>query len=663
MSQTEEIKARIDVVDLIGESVTLRKSGRTFKAPCPFHTERTPSFVVDPERQSWRCFGACGEGGDIFSFVMKQQNLGFRDALTMLAERAGVPLAPLDRHAEERERQLDRLRSANESAVTFFRNHLLETPEAAEARDYVAQRGLNEEIAETFGLGYAPPEREALQSYLSARGFSREEMVEAGLVIAGDRDTIDRFRDRLIFPIRDRRARCIGFGGRALGDDAGPKYLNTSQTPLFDKSGTLYAFEQAREAMRESDQAIIVEGYMDVLAAHQFGQRNVVAAMGTSLTEKQVSLLKPVTRHIVLALDADAAGAAATLRGIDTTREAVGTEPVPILDPRGILRLQEKLAADIRILELPDGLDPDDLIRKDPNRWTTLVAEAPGYLDYRFAQIKTSHNLNDARDRADAVQILLPIVGAIVEPVVRSEYVARLAAIARVDTGAVETMLRRRGREGGSRPEDAPRVRTGTASLPDGPRRTDRQAEFLLKLFLIRPEVGEDLPAELPRYTADAALQQILSACVAADPADSWREGLDESLQAYLEELAAEATNLPPYSEEEAHAAARETVARLRDRLLREELRTLSQGIAEEERTTRGETLTLAAAALDDDPGAEPSDESIDDELRAAASRLLENRAKSRALHARRRTEPVGQGTGPNASHDPAKAGVHEGER
>ena len=185
---------------------------------------------------------------------MKQQNLGFRDALTHLAERAGVQLTPLDRHAEEREQHHTRLRSANEAATTFYRTQLLESAEAEEVRAYVTGRDLSDEVGEAFGLGYAPDEREALQGHLSARGFTPAEMIEAGLVVDGDRDNIDRFRGRLMFPIRDRRGRCIGFGGRALGNDVGPKYLNTSQTPVFDKSATLYAFDRAREAARSVDQ-------------------------------------------------------------------------------------------------------------------------------------------------------------------------------------------------------------------------------------------------------------------------------------------------------------------------------------------------------------------------------------------------------------------------
>lgn len=647
MSQTDEIKARVDIVDLIGEGVQLRKAGRSFKGLCPFHSERTPSFNVDPERQSWRCFGACGEGGDIFSYIMKQQNVGFRDALTQLAERAGVQLTPLDRHAEEREQHETRLRSANEAAATFYRTQLLNSAEAEHARAYVAQRDLSDEVGEAFGLGYAPDEREALQSHLSARGFTPAEMIEAGLVVDGERDNIDRFRGRLMFPIRDRRGRCIGFGGRALGDDAGPKYLNTSQTPVFDKSSTLYAFDRAREAARSADQIVIVEGYMDVLAAHQFDQRNVVAAMGTSLTERQVSLIKPVTRNIVLALDADSAGTAATLRGIDTTRDAVGTEPKPVLDARGILRFQDDLAADIHILALPPGSDPDDMIRKEPDRWSTLLREAPGYLDYRFTQIRESHDLNDARARAAAVDQLLPVVGAIAEPVVRSEYVARLAAVARVETTAIEAMLRR-----DKGPSLGQRMTQGDAPVsPTQPTHHDRPAEFLAKLIIARPEVISDLPIDLPLHTEDAALRELFAACTSLG--DEWRGSLDDTLAEYVAALESESRDLQPYSADDAHKAAQSSTERLRHRFIQAELRAGSQGIAEGERIYGAATLVDGLTAATDAEAIE------DDDLRATARQVLENQAKSRSLHARRRSESART---PAAAAQPAPEPISERE-
>ena len=273
----------------------------------------------------------------------------------------------MDAKAEEREKRLLRLRSANEAAASFYRRSLVEEAEAEGARDYVERRGVAAETAEAFGLGYAPTSPDALRGYLSARGFSADEISTAGLSMDGERGPRDRFRGRLLFPIRDAQGRCVGFGARALDDDV--KYLNTPQTPLFDKSSLLYGLDRAREAIRGADRVIVVEGYMDVIAAHQHEQTHVVASMGTALTEKQVASLKPLTRNILLALDADAAGAAATVRGIDTTRQAVGTEPQPVVSARGLVRMQNTLAADIRIIELPAGRDPDDLIRLDPERW------------------------------------------------------------------------------------------------------------------------------------------------------------------------------------------------------------------------------------------------------------------------------------------------------
>ena len=289
MTVVDEIKERIDIADLVGETVQLRKSGRTLKAPCPFHQERTPSFVVDSGRQTWHCFGACSEGGDIFSWVMKKQNVPFREALRQLAEQANVPLRPLDARAEEAEKRLTRLRSANEAAATYFRNVLLTDILAQDVRSYLDERGVSDEISDRFVLGYAPNQRDGLQSYLSARGFTSEDLVAAGLVAETDGGPVDRFRDRLMFPIRDGRGNSVGFGGRALAE-GGAKYLNTAQTALFDKSRILYGLPQAHEAVRGADQIIIVEGYMDVIAAHQHGQLNVVASMGTALTEAQVGL-------------------------------------------------------------------------------------------------------------------------------------------------------------------------------------------------------------------------------------------------------------------------------------------------------------------------------------------------------------------------------------
>ncbi|MGD0766512.1 MAG: DNA primase, partial [Dehalococcoidia bacterium] len=319
MNPSEEIKQRLDIVDVISESVSLQRAGRNFKAVCPFHVEKTPSFFVFPDRGTWHCFGACATGGDIFAFVMKKENLDFAGALRLLAERAGIGLGRKSAVAEETER--DRLRKANEAAALFFQN-ALGTRAGESALDYMTMRGIDRETAQSFRIGYAPDSWDALREHLKGRGFSEAELVKAGLLVEGERGLYDRFRHRLVVPISDERGRTVGFGSRILPSEAstsadsdGPKYLNTPQTPIFDKGAVLYALDRALEHIRRADLAVIVEGYMDVIAAHQHGNGNVVASMGTALTERQFSLLRQLTENIVLAFDPDLAGQAAGERG------------------------------------------------------------------------------------------------------------------------------------------------------------------------------------------------------------------------------------------------------------------------------------------------------------------------------------------------------------
>nr|MBC8477068.1 DNA primase [Dehalococcoidia bacterium] len=286
MSEVDEVKQKIDIVEVIGQHVKLTKSGRNFRALCPFHSEKAPSFYVFPERQSWHCFGACNTGGDVFSFIMKQQGIDFGEALRLLAEQTGVTLPSrvrLDARKDERER----LHQVNEAAATYFHDQLLSSPDAAKARDYLLRRGFTADTVAAFQLGYGPDRWEALKQHLAERGYSESELVDAGLVVETDAgsatggNTRDRFRNRLMFPIHDARGRTTGFGARVL-DDSLPKYTNSPQTLVFDKSGTLYALHLAAPAIRKQDRAILVEGYMDVITAHQNDFRNVIASMGTA---------------------------------------------------------------------------------------------------------------------------------------------------------------------------------------------------------------------------------------------------------------------------------------------------------------------------------------------------------------------------------------------
>ncbi|MGC8826016.1 MAG: DNA primase, partial [Anaerolineae bacterium] len=281
MTVVDQIKDRLDIVDVVSAYVPLKKSGRTYKGLCPFHAEKTPSFVVFPETGTWHCFGACGTGGDIFTFIMRIEKVDFGEALRILAEKAGVLLE--ERRPQEKARQdlLERLRGANAAAAAFFHQLLLHSPQAGFARRYLAGRYLTQETIESFELGYAPNDWEALSRHLTAQGYTTAELLEAGLIIAREEGGHhDRFRNRLMIPIRDLRGRVIGFGARAL-DDTPPKYLNSPQTPIFDKGAVLFGLDRAAKTIRARSEAIIVEGYMDVMMAHQHGVTNVVAAMGT----------------------------------------------------------------------------------------------------------------------------------------------------------------------------------------------------------------------------------------------------------------------------------------------------------------------------------------------------------------------------------------------
>ena len=373
MSVTDEIKERLDIVEIISGYVPLKKAGRNYQGLCPFHGEKTPSFVVFPDTQSWHCFGACGTGGDVFAFIQKREKLDFAEALRLLAGRAGVQLEAREGPAPA-EQHLERLREIIADAAGYYHHLLINAGEATHARNYLEQRGLLHETWTAWQLGYALNSWDALKDRLTHAGYSLEEIDEAGMIIRRDDGSgyYDRFRGRLMIPIRDAQSRIIGFGARVLieeKDHPQPKYMNSPQTPLFDKSTTLFGLDMARKPIREADLAVLVEGYMDVLMSHQVGVCNVVAGMGTALTEQQLGQLKRYTRNITLALDPDAAGDHAVLRGLQTARETLDREWQPVFDPRGLVRQESRLKTQLRIATLPDKLDPDELARADRERW------------------------------------------------------------------------------------------------------------------------------------------------------------------------------------------------------------------------------------------------------------------------------------------------------
>ncbi len=563
MNEVEEIKSRLDIAEIIGQYVQLQKAGRTLKAPCPFHAEKTPSFIVSPERQSWHCFGACSTGGDVISFVMKREGIEFPEALRMLAEKAGVQLKER-RSSPEQEKTRQRLYAANEAAADWY-HQLLAEDAGREARDYLQRRGLDSEVIKAFQLGFSLDEWHAAQEHLTKVGFSERELLGVGLLVEGERGAHDRFRGRLTFPIWDIKGRVIGFGARAM-DDSQPKYLNTAQTPLFDKGGTLYALNHAQEAIRAEARAVIVEGYMDVIAAHQHGFRNVIAQMGTALTDRQVRILKRYATDVVLALDSDQAGTQAMIRGHDVVIEAGGEEeqPVPVVNWRGLVTYQEAASVELRIAVLPESKDPDDVIRDDAKSWSVLIADARPVLDYRLDAAAAAVDLANPRGRSGLVRDFLPLLSAVTDPVVRAHYLQRLSRLSQTGEEELAAMLTRPQRAAKS-----PRV-------PQLASKGDAIEEFTLSLLLQHDSLREDGLNAPETLFWDAQARQVLVLWKELADVSAVKNALPPELDAYFERLILR--RLPISDAREAGEAFADCLRKLQQQRLRaEKLATASQ--------------------------------------------------------------------------------------
>ncbi len=508
----DQIKARVDLVDVVSEKVVLKKAGKSLKGLCPFHVEKTPSFIVFPETGTWHCFG-CGAGGDLFSFVMQSEGVAFGEALALLAGRAGVELEPGRRESRSDE-GLDRLYAVNEAAATYFRS-MLESPAGARTRSYLQDRAISGETVDLFQIGFAPDSGAGLAHHLLQEGFGRSELLQAG--VAGENESgglYDRFRARLMFPIRDAAGKMVGFGGRALAADSHPKYLNTPQTPLFDKGGCLYAVDRARQEIRHTGQAVIVEGYVDAVMAHQHGYRNVVAALGTAVTDRQLSLLKRWASELCFALDPDEAGQEATARGLAVAMEALERTATPIPSWKGLVDYVYKLRTSIKIISLPRGKDPDEVIRDEPGRWRELVREAVPVEDFFLERVRRKHDLSTASGKAAAVEEAMGVIGEIPEPVQQAHYVQRLATMVGID----ESILLQQARQGRRRKPAQPAAASSTSGaappaatpLARGASQPTADVEgYCLRVLLKDPSLLDGEPGLREVHFGDPAYREI----------------------------------------------------------------------------------------------------------------------------------------------------------
>jgi DNA primase len=517
-----EIKGRLPVADVVGETVQLKKAGTTLKGLCPFHGEKTPSFVVTPARDTWHCFG-CGKHGDIFTFVMERDTLGFPEALQQLAARAGVEL---DERTKREDAHNARLRTVLEGAVAFYHAVLTGSKTGAPALEYLRGRGFTDETIARHQLGWAPGGWDQLVRQLATkRQVTPGELLEVGLASPRQRGggVYDRFRERVIFPIRDASGHPVGLGGRILGKEGtgengverGPKYLNSPATPLFDKSRTLYLIDRAKTAIRKTGQAVIVEGYTDALMAHQAGFENVVASLGTALTPQQVALITRYAKRIALAYDVDAAGEKAGTFGATALEEVI-----------------RQLAAgdtgveldDVRVVRLPEGKDPDEVLRDEPDRWREEVRTARPIVDHLIDVHARAHDLRTPGGQARFVDAVLPIVRNLANPVLRDAYLGRIRQVSGVEERTlIEAMHRRRDREhdarSGSDRFSAAAVTNAPDALPvtEILRGVSRTEQEILRLVLLVPEAHDALleglgPDRMPSQVARELFRAVVVA-------------------------------------------------------------------------------------------------------------------------------------------------------
>jgi len=496
----EEVKARNDIVDVVSEYVTLKRAGKNHTGLCPFHAEKTPSFTVSREKQMFYCFG-CHESGDVITFIMKRENKAFYEALKTLADRAGMVLPQRELPPAEAEgfRRRQAIYDALSRAAALYSSWLRQE-RGKHALNYLRSRGLSDETIERFGLGYAPDAWDELAGALRQRGSSDEILVAAGLCLSrkGGSGVYDRFRNRAVFPIRDARGRTIGFGARAL-DDSQPKYINSPETEVFSKGKGLFALNLSRDTARDEGFIVVVEGYMDTIAAHQAGIRNVVASLGTSLTQDQASQLVHISQNVVIAYDSDAAGQAATLRGLDMLRQAGGS---------------------VRVCEIPEGKDPDDYIRsKGAGAFSQVLKDAPTLVEFFLRLYRGKHGDSRA-GKIRTAQAMVPVLEGLDDPVELAESIKLVAGRLGLDGDSIRQQVtvskRRRAAARGHKTAQSRNTKTDAGNLEDvtfvnTPAEIEAQRR-ILGLMISSPECRKKALEELGEGLFSSGFASVFSA-------------------------------------------------------------------------------------------------------------------------------------------------------
>lgn len=483
MDAVEEVKARLNIEDVVAEYVQLKRAGRNFKGLSPFNAEKTPSFVVSPEKQIWHDFSS-GRGGNVFSFVMEMEGLDFRAALELLARKAGVDLDQYDKRPRNTQLK-ERLYTINEQAAKFYQVQFIRHDATLE---YVFKtRGFRKETALTFRLGYAPNNGRALLEYLAKQGHSEADIIQAGLATKRYRDATDMFRGRLMIPLQDGQGRVVGFTARELaGDGKGPKYINTPATPLYDKSRHVFGLHLAKDTIRTEKFAVLVEGNLDVIASHQAGVNNVVATAGTALTEHQLRAIGRFAGDIRLAFDADKAGVAATERAI------------PVASKAGVT---------LGVITIPEGKDPDELIKRNPTLWQEAVTAQVYAVDWYIEHLQSDHDLRTGQGKRRFTDALLPIIRSLKDPVEQEHYLRNAAQLTHVSFEALQEKFA--ANDTTTRPLKKPNntfVQDDQAQLEWA-----KAQDHLLSLALMRPVLRDQLDLIDPDMFPQESAQRLLS--------------------------------------------------------------------------------------------------------------------------------------------------------
>ena len=555
MSQmTDQIRERIDVVELVREYVpSLKKVGTNWKACCPFHQEKTPSFVVSEDKQIWHCFG-CGKGGDAFGFIREVEGVEFLDSMRLLAKRAGIILHKQDPKKEsERTRALDILRVAS----NWYHQALKTAKSANNVREYVVDRKITDQTRDMWQLGFAPDAWEGVSVYLQSKGYRNEEIARAGLSSQNDKGGYyDRFRNRLMFPISDVHGTVVGFTARKMNeDDVGGKYINTPETNIYHKSEVLYGLSRAKKAIREQDLAVVVEGNMDCVSSHQAGIKNVVASSGTALTPEQVKLLKRFTKNISLAFDPDSAGQEALVRGLQ-------------------IAWQEEMS--IKIIVLPQARDPDDLIKEDINKWKQIIKSAQDFMDWIIARAEQENDLLTAAGKKQAAKTILTWISRLPDPIEQTHYLQILSNKIDVD----ETILRDAiKKHNAPQRTQAPQAQLAKPLPKQGI--THKIGLRVLGLFLL----VKNMPDFSVDWIGDAGLRNLYKNINSyydshtETDTNAWLEQVEEAEKSYAREVIFIAEEFFQSTEEERAQELGNLINRLKKLYLKQELKLIREKI------------------------------------------------------------------------------------